>query len=276
MTTMVDNNSATNLLASLGLSGYEARAYTALLASQPATAYELAKQAGLPTSKIYQTLARLAEKGMAIPLAEEDERGRKFAALDPDEFLAAKKQDVSHAASLLAPMLKSLAPTGQVGHVWPIASAASIMARVRRMIAQASDRVLISLWPAELSFLQDELASAARRKVKVAVVHFGEPRISIGATFHHPVEGAIYQEKGGRGLSLAVDGEEAAMGTFDESGGAQGAWSRNRAFVMATEDYIRHDIYITKVTTLMGRQMREIFGDNYEKLRDVFLAAEEV
>ncbi|MDH5510467.1 MAG: hypothetical protein OEZ32_08935 [Nitrospinota bacterium] len=273
---MVDNNSPVKLLASLGLSEYEARAYTALIAAQPASAYELAKRAGMPTSRIYQILAQLEEKGMAIPLAGKEERGRKFAASDPDEYLAAKKEEMARTTASLAPLLRQLAPSGEIGHVWPMATSDVVIARARKMLTTASDRALVSLWPDEYEHLQKELESALDRGLKVAVVHFGKPQTSIGATFHHPVERAIYREKGGRELILVVDGAEAMMATFMESGQVEGAWSRNRAFVSATEDFIRHDVYITKVTAIMGDLMREKFGDNYERLRDVFLAAEEV
>ena len=52
---MVVNNSIERLM-DLGFSEYEARTYPALLAIQPATAYEIAREAGIPTSKIYQVI----------------------------------------------------------------------------------------------------------------------------------------------------------------------------------------------------------------------------
>ena len=38
------------LIQQLGFSAYEAKAYTALLACQPASAYELARQAAIPSA----------------------------------------------------------------------------------------------------------------------------------------------------------------------------------------------------------------------------------
>ncbi|MBT4503944.1 MAG: TrmB family transcriptional regulator, partial [Gemmatimonadetes bacterium] len=49
------------------MSDYEARAYASLMRCQPATAYELAKQAGIPSSKIYEAVKRLQAKGLAQP-----------------------------------------------------------------------------------------------------------------------------------------------------------------------------------------------------------------
>ena len=273
---MVVNKQIIGMLASLGLPAYEAKAYAALVAAQPATAYELAKAAGLPTSKVYQTLDKLVDKGLAVPLAEGRQRGRRFAAQDPDEFLASKRHEVSETSARLGPLLKSLGPAGDVGHIWPLSSRDQVMSRVKRLISTAEGSILVSLWAEEFSLLKNDLSLAAEREVKLAIVHFGKPERAIGATFHHPVEQAIYQEKGGRGLTMVVDGQEAVMATFLKDGGVTGAWSVNRAFVSATEDYIRHDVYITKVTALLGDQMRVVFGEKYERLRDVFLSAGEV
>ncbi|MDZ7685959.1 MAG: hypothetical protein U5O39_13890 [Gammaproteobacteria bacterium] len=36
------------------------------------------------------------------------------------------------------------------------------------------------------------------------------------------------------------------------------------------EDYVKHDVYITKVTRFLNDEMKARFGAEYEKLRDVF------
>ena len=53
----------TTALGELGFSPYEARAYAALVARSPANGYEVAKAAAIPTSKIYETLQRLQQRG---------------------------------------------------------------------------------------------------------------------------------------------------------------------------------------------------------------------
>ena len=72
-------------LVKLGFTTYEARAYVALLDSHPATAYEAAKLSGLPTSKIYQVLSRLQEKGMVMEMVEKGRR--QFVPLEAGEFV---------------------------------------------------------------------------------------------------------------------------------------------------------------------------------------------
>jgi len=53
-------------LQALGFSQYEARAYCGLLQKSPANGHEVAKTAGIPTSKVYETLERLAQKGAVL------------------------------------------------------------------------------------------------------------------------------------------------------------------------------------------------------------------
>ena len=54
----------------IGFSDYEARAYISLLKMNPATAYEVAKLSGIPSSKIYEVLSKLLERGIALELIE--------------------------------------------------------------------------------------------------------------------------------------------------------------------------------------------------------------
>ncbi len=273
LTTMVVNSISSQLV-ELGLSEYEARSYTCLLQCQPATAYEISKASGVPSSKIYEIMNRLVDKGIVRPLSEGGQRGKRYGALDPDEFMAHKRQDITERTVRLAPLLRSLATGREVGYVWPMDSGDAVFDRARRLIDEAERDILISLWPEELVVLKTALKSADQRGVRVAMVHFGPPAERIGATYHHPAEKTIYEEKGGRGFSLIVDGIEVLIATFRKEGAVEAAWSRNGTFVTVAEDYIRHDVYITKVTACLDDELKRKFGKDYEKLRDVFLPVE--
>ena len=49
-------------LQNLNFSLYESKAYVALLQRSKVTGYELAKNSGIPASKIYQVISKLIEK----------------------------------------------------------------------------------------------------------------------------------------------------------------------------------------------------------------------
>lgn len=72
-------------LGELGFSPYEARAYAALVKHAPANGYEVAKAAGIPTSKIYETLQRLQQRGAVRLFASDPVR---YMATPPSDLLA--------------------------------------------------------------------------------------------------------------------------------------------------------------------------------------------
>ena len=271
---MVVNTEAQGLLIDLGLTEYEARAYVALMQCQPATAYELSRISGIPSSKIYETVSRLEEKGLAQPTSEVRGRGQRYMALNSEDFMCQRREETTRKTARLGPLLSAIGSDPSADLIWKLTGRDPVLDRARQLIGQAGSFLLVSLWPEELHELETDLRKADARGVRIALVHFGAPASRVGATFHHPAERTLYDEKGGRGLTLVCDGLSAATATFFADGRIEGAWSRNRAFVTLAEDYVRHDVYITKVTATMDTELRGRFGDEYEDLRDVFKSAE--
>jgi len=76
------------LLREIGLTEYEAKVYLSLVILGEATAYELSEFSGVPSSKIYNVLSMLEEKGLIVSF-----RGRptKFLSRDPSETLNTMK-----------------------------------------------------------------------------------------------------------------------------------------------------------------------------------------
>ncbi|MEB3851594.1 MAG: hypothetical protein LRS49_03290 [Desulfurococcales archaeon] len=87
----------------LGLSGYEARAYLALLRLGRAQAREVAEESGVPQQRIYDVLRRLARRGLAV-----EERGT-WRPLPPGEALRAEAERRLLEARKAAAALEELA-----------------------------------------------------------------------------------------------------------------------------------------------------------------------
>ncbi len=267
MTTMVVNKTIQHIM-DLGISENEARAYLALLSVHPATAYETAREAGIPTSKIYQVMDRLEARGMAQAVMAE---GKKtYAPMRPDDFIAGQKQRIESTLDTLKSDLARTACSREVSYIWNIRDQAHILERARRMIDESADTLLLSLWGDEAAALEPCLRKAASRGLRIATVLFGGLKFDIGTVFRHPIEDTIYNEKGGRGITVVSDSREALMGTVAVDGAAQGAWSMNEGFVTLAEDYVSHDIYIMKIVSRFDRELIGRFGRNYRLLRDIF------
>ena len=67
----VANREVLSGLRQLGFTDYEARIYVQLLKTSPATAYEIAKAAGVPRANTYAALEALAQRGAVLPVNEE-------------------------------------------------------------------------------------------------------------------------------------------------------------------------------------------------------------
>ncbi len=256
-------------LSELGYSEYEGRVYLAVLEKSPVTAYEASKRAGVPSSKIYQVINRLIDKGMVHPV--EDEGKTKYLPLPPEEFIDSRQEVMGSIFEGLKQDFAALGEVREISFIWNMNNREEFSLRARRLIREAENSLLISLWGEELELFRDELEGAKQRDISAATVLFGENGESpLLPLFHHPIENTLFAERGGRGFTLVVDSREAMAGTFYADGRVEGAWSRNRGFVTLAEDYIKHDVYIMKIVRRYGKELSRRFGDNYTLLRDVF------
>jgi sugar-specific transcriptional regulator TrmB len=261
-------------LLEIGFSEYEARAYLGLLKQHPATAYQAAKESGLPSSKIYEVLSRLMDKGVVLELAQGGKK--RYIPTAPEEFVESYRGRMEKTLSLLQKELPLLGQEADVSYIWNMTHYHDFMDKARRMIESGRNTLLLSTWQQELLPLKDVLKEKEQQGMKIAIVHFGQPEEQVGRMFVHPIENTIYAEKGGRGFVLVSDAREALMGTVIKDGGVEGAWSKNRGFVTLAEDYVKHDIYIMKIVARFDELLLGKFGGNYRMLRDIYHDEEEV
>jgi sugar-specific transcriptional regulator TrmB len=267
---MVDNKVAMIIseLSELGLTEYEAKIYVALLRENPATAYELGKSSGVPTSKIYEVLNKLIEKGVAAIVDEG--KTKRYVPVEPGEFLDKRKSRTDRIIDDLRSGLVSLKGEKKLSYIWNIHEYGYLIDKAGRMIDSAATSILLSAWKEEFALMEEKVRDALEKKVDIAIVHFGFTESKLGQMYRHPIEDTIYHEKGGRGFVVVVDSREVLMGTISEGNRVEGAWSTNKGFVTLAEDYIKHDVYIMKIIKRFSGLLRKSFGSRYEKLRDVF------
>ncbi len=263
-------NSTIEKLISLGFSEYEARAYFELVRNNPATAYEIARSSGIPTSKIYEVLARLAEKGVVLITGSEDRK--RYIPVPVNEFIESRKRKMSTLLDSIRDDLSALNGESDVSYLWNIKEYDYLIEKASRMITEAQTTLLVSGWRDEIEKLAGILHEKDKEGVRIATVYFGgsEPDLRAGQVFQHPIEDTIYNERGGRGLVIIADDTVALMGTVLPEGRCEGAWSMNSGFITLAADYIKHDIYIMKIVRRFDDLLIRHFGQNYFKLRDVF------
>lgn len=260
-------------LEGLGWSPYEARAYVSLLSDGPCTAYELAKASGLPSSKVYEVLARLEERRAA---QERAEGGRRlWQALEGRALVADSRRRLGGLLGELESALGALDRPAAAAPLWSLQDLSEAQTRTLGLIDQAAQSLLLSLWEEDLPPLLPALDAAAARGVACAAVLFGaddaEPGSqarSWGRVYPHPLRQTLEAEQGGRSFAACADGAQALW--VHAGPPFEGVWTRNPGFVSLTEEFIRHDIYLMKVVARYGADLLRRFGPGFGRLRDVF------
>jgi sugar-specific transcriptional regulator TrmB len=255
-------------LSEIGFSEYEAKSYIALIQKNPSTAYEIGKASGVPSSKVYEVLNKLKEKGMILAVEEEEGKPKRYIPQHPEDFLAQYQRGIQKTVQSLRGTLTGLNGKKEVSYIWNIVDHDPLIEKAQWMIDSAQKVILLSLWHDELALLEGPLRAAEGRGVQIALVHFGPPKITVGQVYYHPIEDTLYAEKQGRGLVIVADSQEVLMGNISD-GKTEGAWSKNKGFTTIAEDYVKHDIYIAKIISRFEKELIQKFGEKYAKLRDV-------
>ncbi len=247
-----------SLLQNIGFTQYESQAYLALVQQSNVTGYELAKNSGIPASKIYQILNKLIDKDVILPI---DSEPKKYVPVSPDEILSRLKGDYMHTLDQLSDKLNKVYTEEQLSdnYIWNIADRETILRKVNEFIGQSSKQLYLSVWDEEVDEISESLKLAAKNGVRISIVHFGKKYFGIGKEFPHGREHHIRLERGGRRITLIVDDKKVIVGHFLEDGSCNAVWTANSGLVMLAKDYIVHDIYTIRIHKKYGDEAMELF-----------------
>ncbi|MDN3352398.1 helix-turn-helix domain-containing protein [Actinomadura sp. DC4] len=103
-------------LTDLGLTGYEARVYLALVNRSRYTAAQIARESGVPRQRVYDVLSGLTERGLVRALPGQVAR---FTAVDPasaiERLMATHRATFSHLEQTTARLVEALVPAWSQG-----------------------------------------------------------------------------------------------------------------------------------------------------------------
>lgn len=227
----------------LGMSGYEAKAYVALVgAGTPLNGYEVAKRSGVPRSTVYETLSKLVGRGAAYEVRA-GEASVGYICLPPSALLDRMRREFDHSIDTLRSALPQVAAPPQVRLMHSLADRSSLLARAEDVVAAARNDLFLSGWPQEVESLKPLVRRAAEEGVDVSVVSFGEDREPVGHTIAHrfSTPEVVLENLGCRLLVVSADREQAVIGGI-VNGDAWGVYTDDPAVVLVAVEYVRHDI----------------------------------
>jgi sugar-specific transcriptional regulator TrmB len=258
---------AVDKLKQVGFSEYEAKAYIALLRENPLTAYEIAKNSEIPTSKIYEVIRKLENRRTIQSI--HGERSKMFIPLPPDEFIQNFRIEIDDKLHAVRDELKDIRTGIDMSYTWHIKDHEGLVLKAKRMLDTARENIILAIWPDEMKLLTGSLEEAASRNIKIAILHYGPTSKRIKQTYIHPVKETLFTEKGARGFGLVSDSREAINARITGRH-TEAIWSMNGGFVVLTENYIRHEIYQMKIMKRFDPILRKEFGERYERLIDIY------
>jgi len=157
-------------LIKIGLTELEAEVYVFLLRESPATGYRVAQGLGRRTGNVYKSLEALEAKGAILAASEGD--NRVYRAVEIEEFLRFVEGEFAEASGAARRSLRQLTEPPPDHRVYQLTNGPQVFERCRRMLREAERFAMLTVCPAPLHELADDLAAAAARGLLVAIKVF--------------------------------------------------------------------------------------------------------
>ncbi len=249
-------------LAKFGFSIYEAKAYIGLAHKNPVTGYELAKNSGIPTAKIYETIEKLKERNLIITITGDPV---KYLPVAPDKMFQTFKNDYNSSLKRLNDSFKELFFNQSGEYIFNIKGYEEIIQKAQQLISETTTELVAFLWDDEYRQIRNELIKAADRYVKLYGVICGREQPDYGEFFNHGYEAQVMEEHRGRMFVMVNDETSALLGVTEHPSGI--AWTTNYGLVKIAKEYVKHEIYQSKIMKFYGKKFAEDFGIELERLR---------
>lgn len=260
-----DDASVLKEFKAIGFTEYEAKVYMQLLRSGAATAYEIAKESGVPRPNTYNALEALTKRGSVLPV---NETPRRYVANDPENHLASIGRNTMALCEALAEKLSRIEEPDDAPYVWNVHGEIPMRAKIDELIGQCATTLWAKASSEDLSRHAVALEAAAERGVEMMIVVYGEDADAFRFTdkchiYLHESTG-VRMGTADNLFTMTVDHRQAVAATMD---GPAAFYTRNQAMVTMADTLIRHDYYMAEILGRFGCEIEAAFGPHLKELR---------
>jgi|SRR5581483_10312092 len=257
----------------LGMSQYEARIYVGLLRHGPQNGNEVSKSAGIPSSKVYSTLERLASKGIVHSVRTS--AGTQYVCVSPEELVRRFRDEFEEPMDYLQATLPKLAGFEPASEVLTVSGLDAIRENSRFIVADAVREIYISVWAEELEHLSETLVAAQGRGVRIFGMLYGADEApEVGSWLLHSYQEIVTDRIAGRMLTLVADREEALIAHIPRHGGASAVRTRNPVLALIAQEYLHHDIVLQRAQLSIGFDEWDRWWQADPDMRSIILASQ--
>ncbi|MGC0405210.1 sugar-specific transcriptional regulator TrmB [Streptomyces sp. SAI-126] len=256
----------------VGMSGYEAKAYIALIsAGEALNGYEVAKRSGVPRSTVYEILGKLKARNAAYEVKGEG-GATAYVPMPPTMLLSRIRRETEASLDGLERSLRHVT-TQQTTHLThPLSGRKQLIERCEDLIGAAQQSLLLFAWPAEYEELVPLLRRAADNGVRIETVYssLAEPEEPVGYTVLHRTtnDEEALTSLGCRLLIVGMDNEQVVIGGLVEDE-AWGVFADDPAIVLVATELVRYELSMQLVLAKLGveREAREVLTTDPEVQR---------
>lgn len=253
----------------LGFGEHEARAYIALLNCSPATAYELAKVAGLPKANAYTVVESLVKKGVAQPVSEKPIR---YVPADTRELFSNIERETRVLCRKVFDGLTHYNTQSKTDYVLLLSGQNRVRRQLTELIGGSESHIRIKAGKKLIHSLLPEIKAACARGISVSIVVYAKSLkgFDIGENCEvllHEGWGIAYTV-GENFLTLTVDSKKAMI--VDLKADYDTAYSENQLFVYMVDVLLKHEILLSQIMLELGGQIEAKWGVGFEKLRNTY------
>jgi sugar-specific transcriptional regulator TrmB len=247
---MATDDLVVECLQEVGFSPYEARVYLGLLAGGPQNGNELSQRSGVPSSKVYGMLKRLAADGIVA----RSRRGARveYVGVPPKDLLHKLRERYAKPLEYLEATLPTIVPSEPEPDILQLESPEGIIDHARSIIRGAHDAVYLSVWQDAIDSLREELEAAAARGVRIAGMLYGSEMPEVGWWQRHSYRETVTSRIRGTMLTLVADGSEALIAHIPERGAPSAVRTRSPVLCLVAEEYLIHDLTMQQAKTMTG------------------------
>jgi len=258
-----------DVVKNLGFTEYEAKAYLALLSESPSTGYAVAKNSGVPRSKIYEVLESLTARGDVLVSPGEPPL---YSALPAKDLIAMRKSRAEENFLAAERSLERFEKTaGDRENIWNITGYDAIIHKVNECIMSAKKRILIEIWSEDFAMIESSLKAASNRGVNISIVSYGEINAEYANVYLHDMSEEITSEYGGRWIIFSADDSQVVAGAVSLGSESRVAWTQHKGLVMPITEVVIHDLYIAEILNAHRDILEKTFGKDLIDLRKKFL-----
>ena len=240
------------ILRDFAFSKYESSCYLTLLAHHPSNGSQLSNLSGIARSRIYDVLRGLKKKGIVFEI----ERG-KYVPLPFDELKKRLRSQFESNLTILEDKLQAISAEAEYEYLLTLKGYHAVLNKAVDMVKSARHELYLRLFPKTYNHLEIQLKKASTRGVGIRLVSMGEVPLAYDYQVVHPNTETLVDKIGGESIDIIADKSEALVGIFetDRIDTSPIIWTRNRWFVTANRDSLRHDFYHYFLSQLYDRKL---------------------